>query len=211
MIDAIIRDYVSERVSSLSWVDKYAGVTYRAEKRDVVDLDGQQVSVVTAAYPVSCDVDGRACWEAGRYADLTPNSAKKSVLYWEAPDGMRLAKREGRLWQFEGMARLVVWLNLKKLGIADCSAPPTYMLSAIKAATMALQNAPDGGLAGANISVDFVSHIPRRLDLFAQYTYADYQHLLMYPNDFFALDFKVTAFLDIACIPDPDALTGITC
>lgn len=210
MIDAIIKDYLSDKITPIWWVDKYGGLTYRAEKRDVVDVEGQQVTVVSAAYPVSCDVDGRACWEQQRYADLVPNTARKSVLYWEAPDGMTLTKRDGRFWTFEGNARLVVWLNLKKLGVADCAAPPSFALQLIRELTTTIQ-ASDGSLQGASISVSLARLLPRRLDLFQQYTYADYQHLLMYPNDFFALDFKLSVMLDVTCVESPTETSPIAC
>jgi hypothetical protein len=75
---------------------------------------------------VACDVSAADCENTGLYQDLVPNDSKYSVVYWEmiSPMTNQGFTKTNDFYQkkFRGTARLVVWLNLAKLGIESCTA-----------------------------------------------------------------------------------------
>lgn len=200
MIHTIL-DELKVKVLQLQFIERYGGlvipVTSRAE-----DEDGRDISVT---FPVSCDAEGRACYLSNNYYDLAPNDQYRSVAYWEIQGDMTsfVPVRGNRTaWHgFRQTARLVVWLNSLKLGDAkNCNTTGDY-LSIL--AINALQGVHDVKEVGYTdkARVRMVRKLRKSMDIFSAYSYSNRTELMLYPYDFFAIDFEVEWFVKRNCVP----------
>lgn len=175
-------------IDDLAWVDKIAGLVQTAHIR-IKDGD----SAVEKSYPVSCDITADACI-AGEYQSLTPESSKKSVVYFE-DGGVDFIERVGNRLKFKSSLRLVAWLNLREINRADCDADSgncavsgDYVIDVIKV----LPTVPISTADFVSIHITSISQAERSVSIFSKYTYSEFAtQYLMYPYDYFALDLSI--------------------
>lgn len=199
MLHAVL-DIVKDRFVGQPYVDRFGGLAIPIRK---VVFDNMGLSK-TVVFPVSCGAESKACWENGKYGDLVPDSNRKSVFYFEQLREFRPTGNDRQTLEMSSEFRLVGWLNLPKLGhVDDCMISSKVSLSIIELLT-GIHDAPVGSeFENANIDVRFVSQPQKSADLFRQYTYGnDLFALLLYPYDYFALDFSVKLSLPRGCISD---------
>src|SRR5690606_1280870 len=134
---------------------------------------------------------------------LAPNDDHRSVAYWEVTNPLTSqASRHGsRRYnvQYTQNARFVAWLNLQNLGYEN----PCALMTRIIANTLYVIEGkigiiPDTPLA--NVKIRFVGQAPKTMDIFRAYSYSNKTELMLYPYDFFALDFQFTWMLRKDCI-----------
>ena len=120
-IKYLIDTILTPKISVLDFVDRYAGIVRTI---NIAEGNGTETGIIKR-YPLACDVTGVDCANVGVYQNLVPDDTKKSVVYWEmiSPmSNMGMTKtRDFYRKKFKGTARLVVWLNLAKLGIDNCT------------------------------------------------------------------------------------------
>src|SRR4030042_735424 len=182
-------------VETLTWTDKIAGLVQTA---NVTEKSGD--SKVTKSYPISCDLTEDEC-KKGHYQDLAPDSTKRSVVYFEDRGGVSFDRREGNRLHYKASLRLVAWLNLKLLkgdicgtSKENCGVSGDYVIDVIKILPAIPFDA--GNFHG--IYVHPPSQVERSVDIFGRYTYHEEStQYLMYPFDYFALDFDIGFW--IAC------------
>jgi hypothetical protein len=190
-----IANILKSHIEDLTWIDKIAGLVQTVSMREKI---GE--SVVFKSYPVSCDIDYDSCTK-GRYQDLTPNSKKKSVLYFEDM-GVSFIARKGNTMVFQSSLRLVCWLNLKLIDSATCdsevehcSVSGDYVIEILKA----LPDVPFSETGFVSINISGISEVVRSVDIFSKYTYNEQStQFLLWPFDYFGLDLEIT--FTVPCI-----------
>lgn len=173
-------------LETLPWSDKVAGLVQTANIR--VKKDD---SAVEKSYPVSCDVTAEDCIK-GEYHALTPDSKKKSVLYFE-DKGVSFVERMGARLKFQSSLRLVGWLNLKLINNdcdpEGCGTAGDYVIDVIQV----LPTTPIQTADFISIFVSGISEAERSVDIFSKYTYNENAtQYLLHPYSFFALDLEIT-------------------
>ena len=215
MIHTIIEP-IRTKLETLSFADRVAGLVIPVTQPTM--KDGRKIGQIT--YPVACDVTGARCWEDGKYFDLLPGDAFQSVLYFEQLSDTTLTgfkDSKDRIMVFEADVRLVGWLNLKKLGYPDCSITSRLVLSIIKAIqetkgerarTAGKFTVTDAAFTNAKVEADFRGQKIRDRAIFSKYSF--YKELL-YPFDYFALDFHVWFEVGKECFTEFALQAEITC
>lgn len=190
---------VSEEIMETPWLERYGGLAKLVSRKK----DGKK-----QVFPVSCDLTGSDCFESGRYKDLVPNSKKASIAYWlidrptQINSNVRLAHSYDAN-EFRTRLKLVVWVNMQKLGQDDCYTAELFAAETLKRIQSTLQN--------KKITVPFktfkhslspagISYEPK--DIFKGLDYEDVEALSMYPYTAFAIYFDFAYTTSISCLPD---------
>lgn len=194
-----IANILKNNIEALEWIDKISGMVITVNVQEKVGDN-----VITKSYPVSCDITSDDCIK-GHYKDLIPDSKKKSVVYFEDIGGTQFVKQEGNRLYYRASLRLVAWLNYKLLnedscGVASvCENTGDYVLSIIK--SLSYMPFDEDELYGIKIYPP--KQAEKSSDIFGRYTYAEEAvQYLMYPFDYFALDFEVDFI--IPCVDADD-------
>lgn len=199
MIGTII-DQIKNKVLNLKYIERYGGLVIQVTEK-FTDEDGVEKSIT---FPASVDNEGRPMYIPGDYYNLAPNDRYKSVAYWELRgDAVPFAPLRGNRnnwYGFRQTARMVVWLNLDLLGEVS----PTNISDYLRVILM-------NTLTGKHsMNVDYISgvkmkverDIQKSMSIFSDYSYSGDSELMMYPFDFFAVDFEVEWYIRKDCLPD---------
>src|SRR5690625_4983634 len=73
-----INQAVKPRLLDLKFIERYGGVVIPVT--EVVESDNGRERIT---FPVSCDIEGKECYERGNYFELALNDQYRSVAYWE--------------------------------------------------------------------------------------------------------------------------------
>lgn len=174
-------------ILALGWVELYGGVSQRAR---------MMFGDTYKSFPISCNASESDCVKNGRYKELTPDSSKKSILYWEVLEGMRdngEAGQRGRR-SLVGRARLVGWLNTMALGLNECNSAAKAIRSLYPLLYKEFSSA--GALfENSTVKFRFLGEVVKDASIFS-YDYGDKIHgMLLNPYDYFALDVEVSVGL----------------
>ena len=115
MIEHVIEIFKDRIVNKpeFNWVERYGGLT-----RVISIKDGKKVLEV----PVTAKLSSEQCYENLRYKVLIPDENFKSIFYFEEVAGANLLeKKSGGTRKYGASVRIVVWLNLARLGEAGNS------------------------------------------------------------------------------------------
>jgi len=189
----LIDNLISSDILALPFVDKYAGIV-----RTVTLGVGDGVTSTDKKFPISCDVTPADCNNPASFQDLVPDDSKKSVIYWEELQPMQVVgytpTKDYFNRKMQGTARLVVWLNLAKLGQTNCNTPIQILLELERVITKQLKIT--GGEFDGNLTWIMPSKIvPSDINtIFGKYTYPTKKNYYLYPFDFFAIDVTFTIY-----------------
>lgn len=182
-----IGNILINKLVDLPWVDKYAGVV------KPLTMHGDDKKRIV--FPASCQETFWNCSE-GKYKSLIPDSSKRSILYLE-DRGIRAISTSGPKIVFRASFDLVCWLNMKLLGFEGCS----YSSQAI----MGILNKLPIGIPFNNgnyhkINITLNGERPKNENPFSKYSYDEATtQFLMYPFDFFVLNFDVEFEINKRC------------
>jgi hypothetical protein len=169
-----IAEILKDQVSGLSWIDKIAGLV-----RPVTYTDKAGTKKTMPVYyrdnPTLCD--------PGDYTDLVPDSSKMSILYFE-DGGMDVANAGCMFIDITSSLKLVCWCNLKLINPAYSSAL-ALKLEVIR--TIPINIANTDWVTKINVSFEGEDSG----DPFKSYTYDAQKQYMMWPFDYFALNYKV--------------------
>lgn len=192
---------------------RIAGVVTPVTKKD---KDGNKFT-----FPASCDVDGKACYEQGRYFDLLPNDLYRAVIYFEQRTDVRFTgykPPKDKVMIYETDLRLVGWINAKKLGSTDCSITSRIVLEIIKTLTTTQGElektsgrltVADAAFINAVVDVLPVSQVRQDQSIFSRYTLKE--TVLLYPWDYFAIDLRCALYVGRECFDAVTAGEEIVC
>ena len=187
-IKYLIDTELSPKLELLPFVDRYGGIVRTMN----IISDGGSGSGTPKRYPVACDVTAADCNNRGIYQSLVPDDSKLSVIYWEEVIPMQNVgtayDSDFYTKKFRGTARLVVWLNLNKLGIDNCKDAIKTLPSIEKIITR--QGKLTTGLyEGSIIKIQpkgFAKKDPKTI--FGKYTYPINSQYYLYPFDYYAIN-----------------------
>jgi len=204
-----IANIIKEKIEVLDFADKIAGLT-AVTYFDIKGPDG----VVQKAFPIACCVTADDCKE-GAYNDLMPNSAYKTVIYFE-DKGISFNKSESHWKYYTSNLRLVAWLNIEKLtdsGYCKSELPCTYAAHIVAEIIRALPEFPQNISPFDHVYSEITNQEIRSNSIFSAYTYDEkHSQYLMAPFDYFALDIatnfavclRSTDVYDATCDPEED-------
>lgn len=194
-----IGDIIKTYLEQLPFKDKVGGIV---KAITFAQGDDEGTGVVRKVMPVDCRVTHRDCI-AGKYTDLIPNSKYKSVMFME-DFGTNVIEREARDFSFQSNIRLIVWLNLKKMGITNCSASALAVATILdKFPTQHINSSPY-----TRIKIEVESEEQKSSAIFSRYTFDEEKmQYLMYPFDYFALNLTVKYTIPKSCIPEWEELS----
>ena len=139
----------------------------------------------------------QTCSDASTYKDMIPNSDYMSLLYFEHKN--TITTEAGADYQKkETVIRLVFWGNMAKIN-------PVYndtdLIAATIIASIPKTYQPFSGVSA--IYIELISEVVKNSEIFADYTYNESEkQYLIYPYDYFALDFRVTYQIANQCLAD---------
>lgn len=204
MLTPIIR-LLNERLDALTWIERRGGLVQTATK---VHTDTATNVRTEHRFPITDDAIGRSCFETGRYYEMLPNSKLKAVTFWQQLGDLQMTDQGPKKNRniFRGRIRLVGWLNVPALGVTDTQAPFSAEAAILNALTVGQQQQgiSTGPLAGVQYELKTVGSVARTPAIFQAYTLPD--SALLYPVDYFALDFELTVAVPVSCLAFvPDA------
>lgn len=187
-IKYLIDTFLSPSIAALDWVGRYGGVVKTLYKE--VQEKGGKTTI--KKFPIACDVTPVDCENQSIFETLIPDDAFKSVVYWEEVSpftniGQTQTKKFNER-KFKGTARIVVWLNLAKLGITNCKDGALTIPSLEKILTKQ-GKIQSGVFAGSHLWI-----IPKQVlqqdinTIFGKYDYPKLKNFFAYPFDFYAID-----------------------
>jgi hypothetical protein len=214
-----IKDHI---VSNLPWAERVGGLAIVAKQPIMTTIEGEQRKTGENLFPITNDLEGRTCWESGRYFDLLPGSAYKSVIYFEQLREVRfsddlLQVDKFRRFSWTGQIRLVCWLNLKKFGWENTGLADLCLADLVSIILANERKVPFG-----RIVVDNEMFTNAYLDIriggepirdgnviFSRYSVSEVANNLLYPFEFFALDLDFIFSVGRNCITKPEILTEL--
>lgn len=192
IIKYLIDNLLTPEITALDFADKYASIVRTLN----IAVEDQSERGKIKRYPVACDVLNGDCSNVGVYNDLVPDDTKKSVLYWEMLQPMSNAGQtkinDFYTKRFKGSARLVVWLNLTKLGLTDCDGAILTIPILNKILTKKLKLL-SGPFSGSHVWIEPKNYVKQDISaIFGGYDYPKLKNYYLYPFDFYAIDVNFT-------------------
>lgn len=192
-----IADIIKSKIEGLPFVDRLAGLVKVLTISEETDLGKKRKS-----FPVACNVSASECNNISKLKDLTPDSSKRSVMYFEEFGGTVMTGTDRNYLLFRSSVRLVCWLNLKKMGLTDCGWSSTAVLSIMKELSSMTQPANYNNKY-IQLQVKQINEAEKSPLIFSKYTYDEASNqYLIYPYDYFAINITVEFKINANCI-DP--------
>jgi len=191
-------EVLTPQLVALGWVENYGGVVQRIALPIQNNNDGMKYKNI----PVACGVSFDDCNKNQRYTALSPDSSKKSVLYWEVLQGFTDRGNDGqqrRRRVLQGRARLVGWLNAAKLGKTQCNTAADAMRSIVPILYQDFKAAALPALfENSRIEFNLIGEQPKSRAIFSPYDYdKNIDGFLLYPYDYFAVDVEIKVYLSL--------------
>ena len=192
MITAIVNKIISD-LQTLPFLDRVGGIVKILTQNKPNDSGG----VYTMRYPAVFNLTPQTCSDASTYKDMIPNSDYMSLLYFEHKN--TITTEAGADYQKkETVIRLVFWGNMAKINPVYTD---TDLIAATIIASIPKTYQPFSGVSA--IYIELISEVVKNSEIFADYTYNESEkQYLIYPYDYFALDFRVTYQIANQCLAD---------
>ena len=183
----LIDNLISPDIQLLDFVDRYAGIV----KTINMEFNGDK-----KRFPVACNVTEKDCNNTSSLQNLVPDDSKMSVIYWEELDPMKIVgytpTKTFNNRKLQGTARIVVWLNLAKMGQTSCTSPIEVQLELEKAITKNVK-ITSGVFENSKLTILPARSVPNDINVvFGKYDYKKTKNYYLYPFDFFAIDVVFT-------------------
>lgn len=193
-----IANYIVSLIDTGLWIDKIAAV--------VVPLAIRNEGEPEKKYPVACGAQHREC-NVGKYTDLLPKSKYKSVVFFE-DQGATFGVTRRDLMDMTSRLRMIVWLNLQKLGETSCNNSAAVIQDIIRH----LPQFPQDNGDFLRLDIKLASEAVKSREIFGRYTLDEpVLQYLIYPYDYFALDFNCKWVMNITCLDAYTPKSPIVC
>lgn len=196
---------IAERIRERPWADRVAGVVVPYTYKDAT---GKSISV-----PVSCDVTGLDCSEE-QLVQLLPDVRRRSVIFIEDRTGARRIGDEGPMVKFQGVIRIVGWINPKEMGIVpDCEGCGTaYKISQEIFGLLPNKNANLDDCNITRLNFDHYGYEKTGENPWKQYGLdEDRRKFTLPPFEVFAMDLVCQWFVHNSCLGQVTAGSPIGC
>lgn len=180
---------LQSQIDSVAWVENYGGLTRTITRR----IKNREGTFEDESYPVSAYVTDQECWDNSLYKLLTPDESKRSVLFWQvtSPVGIDvnplIAKGMGQ--SYVQTANLLVWLNLKRMGLEDEPEKTGMLMQELmsKLHKVKISVADPVKVKGKAFHTGILPHTQ---DIFAAWTWGARGELFFGDYDFFGLEYE---------------------
>lgn len=204
MIEKII-ETIGPSITALPWVDRYGGLTRNAIQVKVDEETGFSEELV---FPVSSTTTGN-CFETGKYKELIPNDAYKSVSFWALNGPIQVTPDKvghADTIRYQGFADFKAWINLKKLGLAQEYNPliPVTLMNAVNPESINIDGIVMLRIKPAQLNV-------RNENVFAGYSFNERITHVLYPYDYFSITFEFYMQVQADCVANLTIGEGIAC
>lgn len=200
----IIEPVLAPKIQALPFIERYGGIAY--------PMTHSFGTETLKTFPVSMALTEAQCFDQGKYANLVPDERYKSVSYLEglnSPAQITFKDPKSHIAIITQAAKLVVWLNMAKLGRTSQVDVGLMALAAV-AALQGLYAVSYGG-ANGRMDVDRASIRMDRNGSFGGYSYTDKIGLFMWPFAFFSIEFNTVTQLPKSCLTEIENLPAINC
>jgi len=189
MIKRIV-DEIKSDLLLVPFIDAVHGLT--RVHREVVKSGA---NTVVKSYPVA-EQTPTDC-SAGKEIDCVPDSAKKSLCYFELNGAPKVTQSSKPSWfEFSAQVRNVWWINTDL--VKTTATIDDLMLQVLK-----YLPAKISGLTGISQVVVELTGTPMQSDIFSKYTYDETsRQYLMPPYRYFAFDLLITWQVNKDCFTD---------
>ena len=192
----IIANKFKELIADLPFADVLAGLT-KIHKVEIPNEGGQPFMEI---YPIECAVTSEQIIN-GDYKDLSPDSSKRSVMYFEDL-GIQFNDKNTNEIVYQSRLRLIGWLNLSHFVGGGCSMSAQVIANILQALPYSPINV-QGDINLTKLHVVSTLELPKNADIFLRYSYKEEKtQYLMYPFDFFAIELTTVFTLPFKCIPE---------
>lgn len=163
----------------------------------------------TQTFPVSDSLTAFDCFDKGKYKMLFPDSRYTSMAWLEVgPEQWNLTGPKNTLADGKTAVKIVVWLNLQKLGIGtDITTYALDMLSRISGTHRFTIGGNDNNTAqilGASIYYDFSQ-------VFTGYSFDQKEAAFFYPYSFFSINAECKMTISMGCLAAIQTAEPINC
>ncbi len=193
-----IANCLGKKIKALPFIERYGGLVRTVEKTITVDPTIGLTKKIR--FPVSCNADP-SCFQQEMYQPIVPNSAYKSIFYFEGGKIQPIGRSGTKLSQmkYRAVLRLVGWVNLAKLGLANCDDLGKVIKCVLNGDILGTCKVSDSTKA----TVGMPTICESDPSIFSKYSYYDsiIQNLI-YPYGYFALDFPIEISINAPCIED---------
>ena len=203
-------ELLRQDIESLSWVDRFGGLT-QVVSYETFDKDNNRV---VKTIPISCASNTEECNNKDQfYQNLIPDSSKKSVLYFEPLQGFTdngAINGNQYFRNYTGRTRLVGWVNSKLLGLQDDCLLSAKLIRSLFPIIVSEFSNLTGVFEGAKIRFRNPKVVVKSPSIFSSYTYDVDTQFLINPYDYFAIDIDVVLDLNVGCEYEVE-LAGKSC
>lgn len=187
MIEDIV-NLIKSDIQTLAFIDKIGGIV---KPMIIKKINGD--ATIDKTIPV-CYNDTKTKCEVSDYVDYCPNTKFKSVSYFEGNE-LNQIDSTAKYVQYETVLRFVCWLNLPLINqtLTPLNNVPFEILEAVNRRLNNVSPFVFGRITQANII--------KGSDIFSPYSYDEAENqYLIFPFDYFAVDFTVNFRVPFACI-----------
>lgn len=206
-------------IGGISLIENYGGLVIPLTIKQKIGEDTKGNPILKElTYPVSCGINFQQCIANKKYQRLVPNSAYRSLAYFEQTGDAVLTKNQklkridpkGNRLVFDIPARLVVWLNIQKMNLNDgahdqCSITAPTLLKITE--TLHNKNTefivPDPAYSNAKVEFIFEGQeVKDARRIFGKWSYDSEKIAAMYlwPFDWFSLKYTVRLTVKRNCV-----------
>jgi hypothetical protein len=213
-MQAVIAEVLRAKLGGLPWLERTAGLVQVASRPAYTTVEGKAVQTGTQTYPVACNVNVADCWENGVYKLLEPDQSKSGVAFFMDNGGIQQIGTEGPRGadiRFQFNLRLLIWLNLPRLGepitANGCTISGRIGLYLIE--KLHGKQSADGVFSGAleeqvfrAIEVKRIDELQKSAAMFEPFDFAKKNHLFFWPYDYMGLSIQGEFLINKNCLPD---------
>lgn len=174
--------FLRNKLVGLPFIEILAGLAKTVTTQDPTD---ENITMVTKKFPVSSDALGDEC--KGKEMELTPDSRRKSIIYFE-DFGISATGKVHGFNTFTSSIRLICWLNRANLVGNHYEVISGRVMAMIIEKLVSIN--PENGGMFTRLKVDVARIPPQDAALFGRYTYNEHdRQYLRPPFEFFGIDF----------------------
>lgn len=191
MIGSII-EYIVTELKNLNFCNASNDRIYGLSKIIILKKDKLEKKI-----PAIINTNKTTC-NGSDYIDLIPNTKTRSLIYFE-DQGTVMNDYNCRYYYFTSNIRLVYWCNLKLIN-------QNYLSAELMQAVI-IRELKQLFIANFNyisqIRIEFDKPVTKEAVIFGKYDYNEGEkQYLIYPYDYFAVDFNISWALAAGCIED---------
>lgn len=184
-------------VSSLPFIDVFAGMVQTVEYADPIDGQKEGARVGRKRMPVAYDTNIENCTTSIKENPLVPNSDKKGILYFE-DGGVSNIKKTGKGYEMRSTLVLVCWMNRQK--IVGNSYAEISGKCMVEIFDKLVQENPFNAGIFTRLKVRPNRILQQNKNVFALYTYDEtVNQYLRPPFEFFGIELVCTYTVPTAC------------